>query len=222
MDMRWPIRLLVAVAFSLASVSGAATLDFSELLDSASAPGNDGRISYSGNADFGTVELSQSAVDRHPGLGGGWRDWWPERGPGRGRGPGDSDQSEVLGVSFEQPLFVTSIDVSQFTGRSRRNGTVMLHIVGGGGDEGSGFDILFNSDDADENGNLNIAVNRFASSISFVPTADILSDFSIARITIDETLNSVRGTTSPIPEPSSVAMLLIGGVLVASQLRKLV
>jgi hypothetical protein len=35
-------------------------------------------------------------------------------------------------------------------------------------------------------------------------------------------LNSLRVASSPIPEPSSVVMLLIGGVLVATQLRKLV
>jgi len=203
--MRRALRSLVAVAFSLASLSSAATLDFSDVFESGRARGNHERIRYSGNADFGTVDLSQWADDRDNGR--GRPDWLSERGAGENRGRRDSDRSEVLEVSFERPLFITSIDVSRLA-----NGPIMMHIAGAGG----GFDVLFDAS------NRNISVNQFASSISFVPTAGILSDFSRARITIDETLHSLHGTSSPIPEPSSVVMLLIGGALVATQLRRLV
>lgn len=208
--MRWPVRSLVVAAFSLASISGAATLDFSDLLDS------DGTRS----AAFGSFQVSQAIVDGHPGRHLGWPDWFPENGFGRHRGNEGSFTSETFGISFDAPLFVSSIDVSRYTDRGRREAPILIHIAGPAGEDG--FDLVVSSGDADANGNLNISVNRFASSISFVPTAGILSDFSLARVTIDETLGSLHTTTSPIPEPSSVVMLLIGGALVATQLRKLV
>lgn len=225
MDMRWPVRFLVAAAFSLASLSGAATLDFTSLVGSAIASGNSELATYSGNADFGTVSFdanpsgSDITWSSGNGLGVDCSNWniscivdtenqidWPE----------------LLEISFEQPLFITSIGISQLTERNAWLGPFRLHVVDAGVVDGGGFDILFDANDANGAGQLDIAVNQFASSISFVPTAGILSDFSLAHITIDETLNSLRGTSSPIPEPSSVVMLLIGGVLVATQLRKLV
>jgi hypothetical protein len=224
MDMRWPIRFLIAVAFSVASLSSAATLDFTTLVGSLIASGNSDSASYSGNADFGTVNISANPSGSDitwssgNGLGVDCSNWnlacvvdtenqidWPE----------------VLQVTFQQPLFVSSIGISQLTEHNASLGPFTLHVVDAGAVAGSGFDIAFNAGDATA-GQLDVAVNRFASSISFVPTAGILSDFSLARITVDETLNSLRGTSSPIPEPSSVVMLLIGGALVASQVRKLV
>jgi hypothetical protein len=224
LDRGWSVRLLVAVAFSLATLSSAATLDLTGSIGSSIASGNHEVSSYSGNDAFGTVRFdanprgSDITWSSGNGLGVDCSNWnlscivdtenqidWPE----------------VLEVSFEQPLFITSIDVSQLAQRTAWLGPLRLRVVDAGAIEGSGFDILFNAGDANDDGNLNIAVNQFASSISFVPTAGILSDFSLARITIDETLSSLR-TSSPIPEPSSVVMLLIGGALVASQLRRFV
>ncbi|MGH8310487.1 MAG: PEP-CTERM sorting domain-containing protein [Steroidobacteraceae bacterium] len=202
--MRWPVRSLVtAVLVSFASVATAATLELSDLFDSGNGRGNQDRIRYSGNAAFGTVELSRSDDDRHRGSG---------NGRGNQRGHRD-DRFEALDVDFDRSVFVTSVDLGRLT-----NGPIIMRVSGAGG----GFDLFLDADDADQNGNVRISLNQFASSISFVPTAGVLSDFSHTRITIDETLRSLRGTSSPIPEPSSVVMLLIGGALVASQLRKFV
>ncbi|MGH9887349.1 MAG: PEP-CTERM sorting domain-containing protein, partial [bacterium] len=138
--MRWPIRLLVACAFSLASLAGAGPLDF-------------------------------------------WADSAGDAGVG-----GQSNEA----------------DTSQLTQHAGWLGGLQLR----------GFDIASRADAGTD------GPNRFATSQGFVPTAGILSDFKVARL-MDDTLNSLSGTSSPIPEPSSVAMLLIGGALVASQLRKL-
>jgi hypothetical protein len=206
MDMRWLVLPLAVAAFSIASSSSAATLELGDVFDSARGRGNGDRIRYSGNADFGMVDLRERSG----------------HGRGRHRGHGHSDRSEGIEVSFERSLFVTSIDIGQVAARNAGSGPIWMRIVDASGGEESLSYILIDPDDANGAGHLNIPVNRFASSISFVPTAGILSDFSLARITIDESLRSLRGTSSPIPEPSSVVMLLIGGVLVASQLRKLV
>jgi hypothetical protein len=59
MDMRWRVVPLAVAVFSIASLSSAATLELGDVFDSARGRGNGDRIRYSGNADFGTVDLRE-------------------------------------------------------------------------------------------------------------------------------------------------------------------
>ncbi|MGH2958939.1 MAG: hypothetical protein ACRDKE_04995, partial [Solirubrobacterales bacterium] len=188
--MRLFSRLALTSALVLAAGSGmAATISFTGATGSLIAAGNDDTVVYSGNAAFGDVTVSAE----HAGS-----DLTYSAGNGLGvdcsgyslaclvDNRNQVDNGEVLTISFEQPLFVTSVDVGNLLGTHIGLGRFSFNIEEGGSLVASNFEIGFDSSDASGNGTLNLAVNRWASSISFVPNSGYLNAFSVAGVSIDE------------------------------------
>ena len=223
--------LLSAAAVLLASIglaasAGAATLDLTGAIGSAIANGNDGDVTYSGNAAFGDVRLI--ANPRGSDL-----TWSAGNGLGidcrvRQLGcildnPFQIDVPEVLTVQFEQSVFLTSVDIAQL----HTANLFFLRIDETGSIMGDGFDIDFDSDNA-SGGILTVNVNRWVSEIHLVPDRGEVNDFSLARLRIDEFRlppapgGPIGNPTNPIPEPSSVLLMIVGAGIVATQLRRFV
>ncbi len=223
--MRSVLRSALACVLLLAAGSArAATIDLTGAIGSAIAAGNADTVVYSGSSAFGDVTFSADPTGS---------DLTYQAGNGLGidcRGGevaclldnySQVDTGEVLSISFERPLFVTSVDIRNLFGTSLGIGRYRVQIEEGGSVVGSSFAIDFSSEDASAAGGLNLSVNRWASSIRFVPDGGFFDAFSVAGITIDELASALPApSTSPIPEPSSVLMMLIGGALVVSQVRK--
>lgn len=173
-------------------------------------------MTYSGNAAFGAVTFSANPV-------GSDLTW--SRGNGFGidcprsvRGctfdsPYQIDTPEVLSISFARPVLLTSIDL----GLVYTTGLGSLRFYDAGSVVGDGFDIAFNSRSA-RNGVLTLNINRTVTSVQFIPDGREWQDFTLARIRIADTVPS-PSPSNPIPEPSSVLLLLVGGAIVASQVR---
>jgi len=113
------------------------------------------------------------------------------------------------------------VDLSQLS----TSGRYLLRVDETGSILGDGFDINFDSDNSNSDGFLTVNVNRWVSSVRFVPDSGEQNDFSLARIRIDENRIAQApgpGTSNPIPEPSSVLLMIVGAGIVATQVRKLV
>jgi len=224
--MRLLSRIALTSAFVFAAASGmAATLDLTGATGAALAAGWHGSAIYS-DAAFGAVTFTANPAGS---------DLTYSAGSGLGidcEGSGSLacrvdnrnqvDNGEVLSVGFEQSLFVTSVDMRNLLGTNLRIGRYTIHIADEGGSVvGSDFVIDFSSTDASTTGALNLSINRWASSISFVPNDGFLNAFSVAGISIDEFARPLPAPGSnPIPEPSSVLLMVAGGAFVANQVRK--
>lgn len=214
--MRLLARAAVAVvssAFALASISSAATLDLTGSVGSGIATGSAGVVTY--NASFGAVTFvaNPSGSDLTWSSGNGLGIDCPSSVSGcRIDTPNQIDAPEFLTVTFAAPTFLTSVDI----GLLSTTAWGRLRIDEEGSIVGSGFSIDFDSNSA-SNGQLTVNVNRLVTSVRFVPDHGEWNDFTLARIRVDE--NSVPAPGNPIPEPSSVLLMLVGGGLVASQVR---
>jgi len=225
--MRVPVGTIAVAAASalfFASASGAATLDLAGAAGAAIAAGTSDTGVYSDAAAFGTVTVIANPSGS---------DLTHVAGSGLGidcsgsniacllDNPNQVDTGEVLRISFEQSLFVTSVDLRNLFGTDLGIGSFSIHIDEGGAVVGPGFDISFDSDDAGADGALKLAINRWASSISFVPDGGFFDAFSVAGISIGTGFGPLQPpSTTPIPEPSSVLLLLIGGGIIANQVRR--
>jgi hypothetical protein len=222
--MRHLLRAIALCAAMLAPVAvQAATLDLTgEAGKTVAATG-----SYT-DAAFGTVTFSAQI------LGNGSGQLTHEAGSGLGidclgyglacrvDAPDQIDPAEILAVSFSAPKFLTSIDVSQLTSRGYDFGSFSIVLEDMGVVVGSGFVIPFEADDA-IGGDLTVAINHWATTVRLVPIAGSYDGFSLAGISIDASaVPSVTpgGPSTPIPEPSSVLMMIIGGAVVLFSIRK--
>ena len=203
----------------------AATLDLTGAVGAAIAAGTSSTATYTGSSIFGPTtfaanpagsDLTQSAA----GLGidcSGWSVYCVVDATNQ------IDFPEVLEISFSTPKYLTSVDISQLTTETWGLGSFSIVIEDAGSIQGNGFSIPFAADQADASGRLRVAVNQWATSIRFVPVQGYFEDFSVAAISIDEfarPLTSPGVPSSPIPEPSSVLMMTIGGALVLLSMRK--
>ena len=222
--MRWLAGVFAVVGLAASPISSAATLDLTGAVGAAIAAGSAEVVSYSGNADFGTVtfDANPTGSDISWSLGNGLGIDCPRSTAGCSIDTTyQIDYPEILSLSFDSgPVFITSVDLGQLVPSNFKIGRYVLHIDEGGSIEGAGFDIAFSSDDADAQGHLTVDINRWAASLSFVPDRWELNDFTLAGISIDQTRRAVPAPGSPIPEPSSVLLMILGGALVASQARK--
>jgi hypothetical protein len=207
---------LVASMLFLAPLAGAATLDLTGLTGAAIASGYAGTVTYAGNAAFGPVTFSANPA-------GSDLTWSAGNGFGincpitvRGcliDSAYEIDAPEVLSISFATPVLLTSIDIGMLS----TTGISYLRVVDQGSVVGSDFTIGFSAAGA-RHGQLTLDINRVVTSVSFVPQGREWRDFTLARIRIADGTGPV-GTSNPIPEPSSVLLALIGGGIVASQIR---
>jgi hypothetical protein len=216
--------VLGSILMLAAGSASAATLDLTGAIGAAIAAGNDDSAVYSGNAAFGDVSIVANPAGSDLNYSAG-------NGLGidcRGNSlaclvdrSSQVDNGEVLTISFDRPLFVTSVDLRNLFGTTIGIGSFSVNLEEGGSVIGSSFEIGFGSDSANANGGLNIAVERWASSISFVPNAGFLDAFSVASISIDEFAGSLPAPgANPIPEPSSILLIIAGGAFVLTQLRR--
>lgn len=225
------MRLLVSAAVVLAasvalgsSPASAASLDLTGSLGWAIASGIDGNVTHRGNSAFGDVTFiaSPNGSDLTWSWGNGlgincpsWHDGCSNDSPYQ------IDPPEVLTVQFERSLFLTSVDLALLS----TSGSYYLRVDETGSVMGNGFDINFDSDNANSSGGLTVAVNRWVTSIRFVPDRGEYNDFSLARIRIDENRIAPSPASpapgNPIPEPSSVLLMLVGAGIVATQVRRL-
>jgi hypothetical protein len=215
------IALIISV---FAGSTSAATLDFTDSLGSVIASGNDGTVTYSGNAAFGDVSITASPE-------GSDLTWTQGNGlgidcPSGVRGcfidsPYQIDPREVLTIQFERSVFLTSVDIAMLN----TTGIYFLQIDEKGSVNTGGTQIDFDSDDA-ENGTLNVDINQWVSVIHLVPEWGAGNDFTLARLQIDEfrvpPAPDGGPYSNPIPEPSSVLLMLVGAGIVATQVRKLI
>jgi hypothetical protein len=225
------MRILVRVAFALiaivclASAPVAATLDLAGAAGASIAQGSADTAVYSGNAAFGSVTVSAhpkgSDLTHVAGSGLGI-----DCDGGRVACAVDKatqlDNGEVLKISFEKPLLVTSLDIRNLYGTDIGRGFLSIHIDEGGAVLGSGFSVAFRSDDAGADGALTLDINHWASAISIVPNGSFFTAFSLAGITIAEASPGpiTPPPSTPIPEPSSVLLMIVGAAIVALQVRK--
>ena len=215
--------VLAASAAFVGSTASAATLDLTGSLGSAIASGNDGSVTYTGNAAFGGVTFiaTPNGSDLTWSSGNGLGINCPASVSGcRIDTAYQIDTPEVLTVRFEQSLFLTSVDIALLT----TTGRYTLRVDETGSIVGAGFDINFDSDDANSSGSLTVAVNRWVTSIRLIPDPGEWNDFTLARLRIDENRLPSPGQPpspgSPIPEPSSVLLMLVGAGIVATQVRR--
>jgi hypothetical protein len=226
--MRSFLRALAVLVSVVGPVAAqAATLDLTGAVGAAIASGSSDTATYSGSSAFGPVTFAANPAGSDlthtagSGLGidcSGWGLYCQVDTTNQ------IDFPEVLEVSFTTPKYVTSVDISQLTSTSIELGRFSIVLEqDAGAVSGSGFTVPFAAEDADSSGRLQVAINQWASSIRFVPIQGFFEDFSVARITIDETrtpLTTPGSPSSPIPEPSSVLMMTLGGALVLLSLRK--
>jgi hypothetical protein len=210
------VRALAVSVFAFASVSSAATLDLTGAVGSTIATGSAGVVTYNGSAAFGPVTFVASPR-------GSDLTWSSGNGLGINCPSSIADCStdaayqidtpEFLSVNFGNAngVYLTSIDI----GLLNTTGRCYLRIDETGSVLGDGFDIGFDSDDA-TNGKLTVQVNRWVTSLSFVPDRGEWNDFTLARLRISD---GVPSPGNPIPEPSSVLLMLVGGAIVATELR---
>jgi hypothetical protein len=224
------MRLLVIAGFVLSSLagipgsSGAATLDFTGAVGAAIAAGTSDTAVYTGNAAFGAVTVTAnpkgSDLTQYNGNGLGIDCYGTSIACRLDNGL-QIDTGEILKVSFDQSLLVSSVEIRNLKGTTLGIGKFSIHIDEGGAVVGQGFDIAFDSDDASADGKLTLAINHWASSLSFVPNGGFFDAFSLAAINIAAAPGPLPPSpANPIPEPSSVLLMLIGAGIVATQVRK--
>jgi len=126
--------------------------------------------------------------------------------------PNQIDAPEFLTVTFEKELFLSSVEIGQLS----TTGRFFLRLDDQGSIVGSDFTVGFTSNDA-TNGQLTVPINRMVTSISLVPDRGQWNDFTLAGISIG---NAAPAPSNPIPEPSSVLLMLAGGAIVVSQVRR--
>jgi 3D (Asp-Asp-Asp) domain-containing protein len=225
--MRFLVSAAVVLAASVTlvgSTASAATLNLTGSVGSAIASGNDGTVTYTGNAAFGDVTFiaSPNGSDLTWSTGNGLGINCPSSVRGCSIDTAyQIDTPEVLTVRFEESVFLTSVDIAQLS----TTGRYFLRIDETGSIMGNGFDINFDSDDANSNGQLTVNVNRWVTAIRFVPDSGEQNDFAVARLRIDENRVPTPGPgpgdpRNPIPEPSSVLLMIVGAGIVATQVRK--
>jgi len=216
--------LAATVVVLVGSTAGAATLNFTGSLGSWIASGNDGTVTYSGNSAFGDVRFiaSPNGSDLTWSSGNGLGINCPSWANGCSTDSSyQIDPGEALTVRFERSVYLTSVNLSQLS----TSGRYLLRVDETGSILGDGFDINFDSDNSNSDGFLTVNVNRWVSSVRFVPDSGEQNDFALARLRIDENRIAPApgpGTSNPIPEPSSVLLMIVGAGIVATQVRKLV
>ncbi|MEX2206122.1 MAG: PEP-CTERM sorting domain-containing protein [Myxococcota bacterium] len=212
--------VLAVFATLVASSANAASLSLTGSVGSAIASGNDGNVTYTGNSAFGDVTFiaSPNRSDLTWSSGNGLGINCPSSVNGCSTDSAyQIDTPEVLTVRFEQSVFLTSVDISLLS----TSGRYFLRVDETGSIMGNGFDINFDSDDANRDGELNVRVNRWVTAIRFVPDSGEHNDFALARLRIDEhRIAPAPGPGNPIPEPSSVLLMVVGAGIVALQVRK--
>ncbi len=213
--------VLAASATLLGSTASAARLNLTRSVGSTIASGYDGTVTYSGNSAFGDVTFiaSPNGSDLTWSSGNGLGINCPSSVSGCSA---DStyqiDSPEVLTVRFEQAVFLTSVDIALLS----TSGRYYLRVDETGSIMGNGFDINFDSDYANSDGELSVRVNRWVTSIRLVPDSGEHNDFALAGLRIDENRIPTPGPgpNNPIPEPSSVLLMIVGAGIVATQVRK--
>ncbi len=218
MRLRVPVALVAAVfALLVAPTAGAATLDLTGLVGASIAAGTSGNVTYSGNAAMGPVTFSATPAgsDLTWSAGNGFGIDCSRRIAGCSIDTAyQIDTPEVLTISFAAPTLLTSIDI----GMLQTTGYGFLRVVDRGSVVGSDFMLGFSSRTA-RNGQLTIDINRVVTSVSFVTDGREWSDFTLARIRTADRVPA-PGPSNPIPEPSSVLLMAIGGGIVALEVRK--
>jgi hypothetical protein len=222
--MRFMVSAAVVIAASatlLGSSASAASLNLTGSLGSSIASGYDGTVTYSGNSAFGNVTFiaSPNGSDLTWGSGNGLGINCPSSVRGCSEDSAyQIDTPEVLTVRFEQAVYLTSVDLALLSTTGRYH----MRVDETGSVMGSGFDINFDSDDSDRDGELTVRVNRWVTSIRFVPDSGEHNDFALAGLRIDERRIPTPGPgpNNPIPEPSSVLLMIVGAGIVATQVRK--
>jgi hypothetical protein len=217
------VVLIASAGFAVAP--SAATLNLTGATGQNIASGSDGDVVYSGNAAFGDVRFIAGPY--------GSDLTWSE---GNGLGVDcpltsrgcllDSrfqiDTPEVLTIQFDRSVFLTSVDISQLS----TTRILFLNFDETGSIVGDGLDADFDSDFA-SNGSLTVRINQWVSQIHLVPDRGEQNDFSLARLRIDEfrlppAPPGGPGPANPIPEPSSVLLMIVGAGIVATQIRRFV
>lgn len=218
---------VVSVLLVAPFAAQAATMDLT-VIGATIAAGTSDTATYSGDAAFGTVTFTASPAGSDltassSGLGidcSGWDLYC------RVDSTNQIDYPEILEISFAQPKYLTSVTVSNlFPSQTVDLGlfSIVIQDMDAGSVTGSGFSVPFSAADANSTGLLSVGINQWATSIRFVPVQGYFEDFSVAALTIDESAlptQSSGSPTSPIPEPSSVLMMAIGGALVLLSLRR--
>lgn len=221
--MRFLVSAAVVLAASVTlvgSTASAATLNLTGAVGSTIASGNDGTVTYGGNSAFGAVTFIASPN-------GSDLTWSAGNGlgincPGSVQGCSvdtayQIDTPEVLTVQFAQSVFLTSVDI----GLLSTTGRYTLRVDESGSIVGNGFDIGFDSVDANSNGSLTVAVNRWVTSVRFIPDPGEWNDFSLAGLRIDANRIPTPGQPpspgNPIPEPSSLLLMIVGAGVIATQ-----
>ena len=208
--------LVLAVSFGfVGSISNAATLDLTDVVGQTVASGDSGAVTYSGDAAFGVVTFAANPAgsDLTWSKGNGLGINCPITIPGCFvDSPYQIDAPESLTVTFEKALFLSSVDIGMLS----TTGRCFLRLDEQGSIVGSDFVIAFDSDYA-TNGRLTVPVNRMVKSIRLVPDRGEWNDFTLAGISIGRV---TPAPSNPIPEPSSVLLMLIGGGIVAARVRK--
>ena len=207
--------LVLAVSFGfVGSISNAATLDLTGVVGQTIASGDSG-TGVAPIDGFGVVTFGANPA-------GSDLTW--SKGNGLGincpitiRGclidsPYQIDAPESLTVTFEKAVFLSSVDIGMLS----TTGRCFLRLDEQGSIVGSDFVIGFDSDYA-TNGRLTVPVNRMVKSISLVPDRGEWNDFTLAGISVGRV---PPAPSSPIPEPSSVLLMLVGGGIVAARVRK--
>jgi len=214
--------VLTASAVFVGSNASAATLNLKGSVGSKIARGNDGSVTYSGNAAFGDVTFiaSPNGSDLTWSAGNGLGINCPSSIRGCSVDTAyQIDTPEVLTVRFEESVFLTSVDIALLSTKGRYT----LRVDETGSIVGNGFDIDFDSDNANHRGKLTVAVNHWVTSVRFIPNPGEWNDFTLARLRIDEnrvpTLGLPPSPGNPIPEPSSILLMLVGAGIVATQVR---
>ncbi len=211
--------VFAASAALVASNAGAATLNLTGSVGSGIASGTDGSVTYSGNSAFGDVTFlaTPSGSDITWTSGSGLGINCPYSTPGCSTDTAyQIDTPEIMTVRFDDgPLYLTSVDIALLS----TTGSYTLRVDETGSIVGTGFDIDFDSDNA-TNGALTVQVNRWVTSIRLIPDTGEQNDFTLARLRIDENRSYPGSPGNPIPEPSSVLLMLVGAGIVATQVRR--
>ena len=207
------------------STASAASLNLTGALGASIAAGTDGDVTYSGNAAFGGVTFvaSPNGSDLTYISGSGLGINCPSSVPGcRLDNAYQIDTPEVLTVRFDQSLYLTSVDIAKLS----TTGFYILRFDETGSVVGDGFDINFDSDDA-TNGFLTVNVNRWVT-LGALHSGPGRVERLHARGAPHRRDSRAPGPTAvgprsnPIPEPSSVLLMIVGAGIVATQVRRFV
>jgi hypothetical protein len=121
--------------------------------------------------------------------------------------PSEIDTLEVLAVSFDAPVLLSSVTFSQIW----VEGPYGI-VVEGGYLLGDTFALHFDADDGSNDGWLDVAVGKQVEWLAITAAGGWSKDFSLARLEATRTL--------PTPEPAAMALFVGGLGVVALGIRK--